>query len=77
MDARLMSDDDLKAVTGMVRYTKQMAWFKRTFGVEPARSSNGRPVMTWATFEALQAKKAGLPLPSGGESPGNVDLCFD
>lgn len=77
MDARLMSDDDLKTVTGKVRYTKQFEWFKRTFGVEPARSANGRPVVTWATFEALQAKKAGLAAPGAGEPPGKFDLCFD
>jgi hypothetical protein len=77
MDARLMSPDDLLLVTGKKRYTAQMAWFKRAFGVEPARSANGRPVMTWATFEALQAKKAGLPLPGTREPPRDFELCYD
>jgi hypothetical protein len=77
MDPRLMSADDLIAVTDKKRYTAQMAWFKRTFDVEPARSAKGRPVITWATFEALQAKHMGVAPAAGVGDEGKVELCFD
>ncbi|PYE13382.1 uncharacterized protein DUF4224 [Paraburkholderia silvatlantica] len=60
MSERLMSHDDLARVTGKKRYSKQAAWFKEQFGINVVRCGDGSPVMTWATFEALQAKKAGL-----------------
>ncbi|CAN7428242.1 DUF4224 domain-containing protein [Caballeronia sp. LjRoot34] len=77
VDPRLMSAADLIAVTDKKRYTAQLAWFKRTFGVEPARSDKGRPVITWATFEALQAKRMGVAPVGGLADEGKVDLCFD
>jgi hypothetical protein len=60
MDSRLMTDDDLAIVTGKRRFGKQAEWFKDAFGVELVKSATGRPVITWALFEALQAKAAGL-----------------
>lgn len=60
MSDRLMTAEDLHRVTGKKRYSKQVEWFKEQFGINVVRCSDGSPVMTWATFEALQAKKAGL-----------------
>lgn len=57
---RLMSAEDLARVTGRKRFGKQVEWFKAQFGINVVRCGDGSPVMTWATFEALQAKKAGL-----------------
>jgi len=60
MHSRLMELADLKRVTGKTRYSKQVEWFKQTFGVDVPRDGNGAIVMTWQTFEALSAKRAGL-----------------
>ena len=60
MSDRLMSADDLTRVTGKKRYGKQVDWFKAQFGISVVRCGDGSPVITWATFEALQAKRAGL-----------------
>lgn len=78
IDKRLMSDEDLTAVTGWQRYSKQCQWFRERFGIEPVCADGGRPVVTWAVFEALQAKHFGVVLP-GGVAPGQgkVELCFD
>lgn len=62
MSDRLMTADDLARVTGKKRYGKQVEWFKLQFGVNVVRCGDGSPVVTWATFEALQAKKAGLSI---------------
>ena len=60
MHSRLMELADLKRVTGKTRYSKQAEWFKTTFGVDVPRDGNGAIVMTWQTFEALSAKRAGV-----------------
>lgn len=60
MDSRLLSDDDLVQITGKKRCSTQAAWFKRQFGVDVVKRANGHIIMTWATFEALTAKKAGV-----------------
>ncbi|WP_322068957.1 DUF4224 domain-containing protein [Paraburkholderia bannensis] len=60
MSERLMTAEDLARVTGKKRYGKQAEWFKAQFGINVVRCGDGSPVVTWATFEALQAKKAGL-----------------
>ncbi len=60
MHSRLMELADLKRVTGKTRYSKQAEWFKQTFGVDVPRDGNGAIVMTWQTFEALSAKRAGV-----------------
>lgn len=60
MTDRLMSAEDLARVTGKKRYGKQVEWFRSQFGINVVRCGDGSPVVTWATFEALQAKKAGL-----------------
>lgn len=74
-DTRLLSANDLFEITGKARYTKQAEWFKHQFGVDVARAANGKLVVTWATFEALNAKKNGLS--TGGVDAGKVELCFD
>lgn len=60
MHNRLMSAEDIAGVTGKKRYGKQIEWFRAQFGINVVRRGDGSPVITWATFEALQAKKAGL-----------------
>lgn len=74
MNARLMSDEDLVRVTGKRRYTKQAEWFAAQFGISVSRAADGKLVMTWATFEALNAKKAGV---AGVNASEPVVLCFD
>jgi hypothetical protein len=70
MTHRLMSKEDLERVTGRKRYGKQIEWFREQFGVNVVRSGDGSPVITWATFEGLQAKKAGLSTQNvGGDRP--------
>lgn len=64
MDSRLLSGDDLIQITGKKRCSTQAAWFKQQFGFDVVTRANGHIVMTWATFEALLAKKAGV-LPDG------------
>jgi hypothetical protein len=60
MSDRLMTLTELERVTGKKRYSKQVEWFKTQFGINVVRCGDGSPVVTWATFEALQAKRAGL-----------------
>ncbi|SAL26303.1 DUF4224 domain-containing protein [Caballeronia telluris] len=60
MSERLMTPEDLKRITGRVRYSKQAEWFMQMFGVEITRSFDGAPVMTWALYESLLARRAGL-----------------
>lgn len=60
MSDRLMTLAELERVTGRKRFGKQVEWFKLQFGINVVRCGDGSPVVTWATFEALQAKKAGL-----------------
>lgn len=65
MDNRLMSEQDLRDVTGLKRKSLQMEWFKRNFGVTPVQRADGRIIMSWSAFEGLQAKRAGV-LPGAG-----------
>jgi hypothetical protein len=75
MTNRLMSPVDLVAITGKRRYSKQAEWFKDQFGITVTQRDDRSVVMTWATYEALSAKKAGLaPI---GSSSQPVELCFD
>jgi hypothetical protein len=60
MNTRLMSEKDLEEVTRKKRSAAQAAWFKREFNIEVVRRGDGTIVLTWSTFEALQARKAGL-----------------
>lgn len=65
MDNRLMSEQDLRDVTGLKRKSLQMEWFRRNFGVTPVQRADGRIIMSWSAFEGLQAKRAGV-LPTSG-----------
>lgn len=67
MSDRLMSAEDLARVTGKKTSTKQAEWFQTEFGVRVVRCGDGSPVMTWATFEALLQKRAGIS--SGNAEP--------
>ncbi len=60
MDNHLLTAEELKQITGMTRYSKQAEWFKLTFGVKVPCSFDGRPIISWASFEALNAKHFGL-----------------
>ena len=55
-----MNAEEIERVTGKKRFGKQAEWFKAQLGTDVVRCSDGSPVVTWATFEALQARKAGL-----------------
>lgn len=60
MDNRLMTEQDIQDVTGVKRHGAQMSWFKRHFGITPVQRADGRIILTWAAFEGLQAKRAGI-----------------
>jgi hypothetical protein len=75
-DARLLSDDDLVRVTGKRRYSKQAEWFKNNYGIDAPRAADGRLIVMWETFAALNARKAGLSL--GADAPKTAfELCYD
>jgi hypothetical protein len=75
MDTRLMSEDDLRDVTGKKRHSAQAAWFKQHFGMLPVQRADGRIILTWAAFEGLQAKRAGvLAGPPQAERPALVPV---
>lgn len=60
MDNRLMSEQDLKDVTGLKRHSLQVRWFVKHFGVTPVQRADGRIIMSWSAFEGMQAKRAGV-----------------
>ncbi len=60
MDNRLMSEQDLRDVTGLKRHSLQVRWFVQHFGVTPVQRADGRIIMSWSAFEGLQAKRAGV-----------------
>ncbi|SPA40185.1 conserved hypothetical protein [Cupriavidus taiwanensis] len=60
MDSRLLTEKDLQDVTGKKRPSAQLDWFKRCFGFQPPQRADGRIILPWTTFEALQAKLAGV-----------------
>ncbi|WP_224786915.1 DUF4224 domain-containing protein [Pandoraea sputorum] len=68
MDSRLLSDADLVQITGKKRCSTQVSWFKQQFDIDVVTRANGHIIMTWATFEALMAKKVGV-LVGGGNTP--------
>lgn len=53
-------------MTGLKRFSKQVQWFADQFGVKVATCNDGSPVMTWANFNALNARRLGL---SSTETP--------
>ena len=74
MTERLMTPEDLKRITGRTRYGKQAEWFQNAFGIEIMRTFDGAPIMTWALYESLCARKAGLT--SAENQPAKrVKLC--
>ena len=60
MSDRLMTAEEIERMTGWKRYTKQVQWFLEQFGVKVAVCADGSPVMTWANFNALNARRLGL-----------------
>jgi hypothetical protein len=55
-----MTADDLERVTGKKRYSKQAEWFREQFNIDVVRCSDGSLIVTWATFQALQDRRAGI-----------------
>lgn len=75
-DDRLLTPAALKRITGYTRYSRQAEWFKHEYGIDVTQRANHSIVLTWATYEALSAKKAGVGV--GGNAPQpRVELCFD
>jgi hypothetical protein len=72
-DNRLMTHADLVELTGWTRYSKQAEWFKQTFGLNVNRRDDGSIAIAWATFLALDAKKAGVA--SGSTIEDRVEIC--
>ncbi|BCG02631.1 hypothetical protein PPGU19_071990 (plasmid) [Paraburkholderia sp. PGU19] len=72
MADRLMTNEDLKLVTGKQRYPKQAEWFRRQFNFDPPRPGKNAVVVTGETFQALQERRAGhrtVSLPSDPAPP--------
>jgi hypothetical protein len=72
MSNRLMTEDELRQVTGKQRYSRQAEWFRKQFNFDPPRSASNAVVITWQTFQALQDRRAGLtaaPLPHDPPPP--------
>ncbi|URF03012.1 DUF4224 domain-containing protein [Cupriavidus campinensis] len=55
-----MTDEDLQELTGKKRWSAQARWLEAAFRIEPLRRGDGRVMMTWETYRALEAKKAGV-----------------
>lgn len=55
-----MSADEIERMTGFKRFSKQVQWFSDQFSVKVAVCADGSPVMTWANFNALNARRLGL-----------------
>jgi hypothetical protein len=60
MSDRLMTAEEIEQMTGWKRYSKQVQWFMDQFSVKVAVCADGSPVMTWANFNALNARRLGL-----------------
>lgn len=74
MDTRLMSEQDLIDVTGKRRPSAQVEWFKQHFGVTPVQRADKRIILTWAAFEGLQAKRAGVAPATDSANTGRPPL---
>ena len=55
-----MTPEDLEELTSKKRYSAQARWIQRAFRIEPLRRGDGRVMMTWETYRALEAKQAGV-----------------
>lgn len=60
MKTGLLTDDDMRALTGKKRFSAQARWLQHAFRIEPLRRGDGRVIMTWETYRALEAKQAGV-----------------
>lgn len=65
-DRRLISPSDLEKLTALKRHSKQVAWFLEQFGIRVPTRADGTIVLSWNTFEAINAKRLGL---SGEPAP--------
>lgn len=60
MTYKLLTFEDIVAVTGMKRYSAQAKWFEENFRVRVVCRSDGSVVMTQEVFKALLAKRLGI-----------------
>lgn len=74
MNSPLMTAAQLVEITGKRRFSKQAEWFKANYDVDVVRRDDGSVVMMWTTFDALNARKAGL---GASTAKPTVELCFD
>lgn len=57
---RCMTKLELSNVSGYKNPSKQVQWVREHLAIEPAIRADGRPSLTWATYErALLARRAG------------------
>lgn len=75
MTERLMTPEDLKQITGRTRYGKQAEWFQVAFGYEVTRTFDGAPIMTWALYESLLARRAGLDAGNEKQPTKRTKIC--
>lgn len=61
-----MTEEDLQELTGRRRWSAQARWLETAFKIEPLRRGDGRVMMTWETYRALEAKRAGVGDPAAG-----------
>ncbi|MGF6777837.1 AlpA family phage regulatory protein [Paraburkholderia sp. GAS334] len=60
MTFKLLSPEDLQAITGAQRYSIQAKWFEENFHVKVVCRADGSIVLTQQVFEALLAKRMGV-----------------
>ena len=57
---RCMTGPELSDVSGYNTPGKQVQWVRQHLAIEPAIRADGRPSLTWATYErALLARRSG------------------
>ncbi|MGQ7939159.1 DUF4224 domain-containing protein [Paraburkholderia sp. D1E] len=61
MTYKLLVFEDIVAITGMKRFSAQVKWFEENFRVRVICRADGSVVITQEVFEALLAKRMGLP----------------
>jgi hypothetical protein len=60
MTYKLLTPEDIVAITGMKRYSTQTKWFEENFRVRVVCRPDGSILMTQEVFEALLAKRLGI-----------------
>ncbi|WP_407059200.1 DUF4224 domain-containing protein (plasmid) [Ralstonia syzygii subsp. celebesensis] len=55
-----MTEEDLQELTGKKRWSAQARWLRNSFQIEPLRRGDGRVMITWETYRAMEAQRAGV-----------------